>query len=402
MIVTDGFNAPATNQILEFDGSSGTFLSKFADSTYLKNPDLGATQGPDGNIYKENFNGNNVLRFDPFGNPLPAPGQSGADFVPALSGGLKSPEGIAFGADGNLYVVNSDNNSVLQYSGADGTFMSVFVSPGSGGLTAANDLHFGPDGHLYVDNFDSGKPGKVLRYSEIDGSPLPGPGQTDANFITPGDGGLGTPNGFAWGADGNLYVSNANASTTDPRILMYDGTSGAFLSVFVAADPSIGFIDGISWGPDGNLYITNTLSGKGSILGFDPTGAPLGVFGNTGSSGLASAASVLFFDDGTGPATPHGGAHHAPVGALLVSAGSAFAAKGALPGVPSETTLVTAPDQPAPANQQLPAAWLTSQQGSVLPLQGSFKPPDQIGSLMVDEISGAMSPANIDLVFSQL
>src|SRR6516165_378319 len=64
MIVTDGFNAPATNQILEFDGSSGTFLSKFADSTYLKNPDLGATQGPDGNIYKENFNGNNVLRFD--------------------------------------------------------------------------------------------------------------------------------------------------------------------------------------------------------------------------------------------------------------------------------------------------------------------------------------------------
>src|SRR5262249_17022863 len=81
--------------------------------------------------------GNNaVLRYD---------GTTGAfidEFIPEGSGGLIRPTGIQFGPDGNLYVVNLDDDSVLRYSGARGGVLDIFVPPGLGGSDQPTRFQF--------------------------------------------------------------------------------------------------------------------------------------------------------------------------------------------------------------------------------------------------------------------
>jgi len=58
------------------------------------------------------------------------------------SGGLSDPRGLAFGPDGNLYVVSNFNNEALRYNGTTGAFIDTFVASGSGGLRSPQDLLF--------------------------------------------------------------------------------------------------------------------------------------------------------------------------------------------------------------------------------------------------------------------
>jgi len=69
---------------------------------------------------------------------------NGAFFGSFASGApLVEPAGIVYGADGNLYVADSDR--VLRYD-AGGSFLGVFAT--GGGLTSAVVPRFGPDGNL--------------------------------------------------------------------------------------------------------------------------------------------------------------------------------------------------------------------------------------------------------------
>src|SRR5262249_45834535 len=72
-----------------------------------------------------------------------ATGASLGSFVPSGSGGLTSPDGMAFGPDGNLYVCNERASSVLRYDGHTGAFLGTFVASGSGGLDVAEYPAFG-------------------------------------------------------------------------------------------------------------------------------------------------------------------------------------------------------------------------------------------------------------------
>src|SRR5437868_47333 len=71
-------------------------------------------------------------------------------FVPAGSGGLNGPTAVLFGPDRNgdsvpdLYVGSYLTNQVLVYSGADGTFLGVFVAAGSGGLNYSGPRKLDP------------------------------------------------------------------------------------------------------------------------------------------------------------------------------------------------------------------------------------------------------------------
>src|SRR5437899_2062403 len=160
-------------------------------------------------LFVGNFFGNqsDVLRFN---------GSTGAFetvFIPNGSGTLTFPLGAAFGADGNLYVSNSDNDRILRYNGVTGAFLNTFAMS----VEDAAGMKFGPDGNLYV--VDSSAPGSVTKLN----------GSTVALISTLTGGDLSDSEGITFGLDGNIYVANVTI------IVRFDGLTGAFLTFFLTA-----------------------------------------------------------------------------------------------------------------------------------------------------------------------
>jgi streptogramin lyase len=212
--------------VLNYDSATGAFLGQFVTtgSGGINRPHTWDF-GPDSNLYvSDAVGGGAIYRYD---------GTTGAFidvFVPGGSGGLDTPAGIVFGPDGNLYVNDYGGSSVMRYDGATGDPLPAPGQTGaffvSSGLQMPNlGTTFGADDNLYVGNFGGNS---VNRYDGTTAEPLPADGQTGAYFVPPGSGGLSSAHGIAFGLDGNLYVS----SEATNQVLGYDGTTGAFLGVF--------------------------------------------------------------------------------------------------------------------------------------------------------------------------
>jgi streptogramin lyase len=170
------------SDILRFDGMTGAFMGVFATTPGMSiaSPQ-GLVFGLDGNLYVSAAFSDDVLRFDgKTGLPLPAPGQTGAIFAPAV-GGFSFPVGLAFGPDGNLYVAGRDSDNVARFNGTTGKFIDFFANGGAGDHPGG--LIFGPDNNLYVGSIFTDH---VLRFDGMTGLPLPAPGQSGAIFATGG------------------------------------------------------------------------------------------------------------------------------------------------------------------------------------------------------------------------
>jgi len=103
---------------------------------------------PDGFLYVTN-NGGSVLRYDAL------TGGFGDVFIPAGTGGLQLPGGMAWDASGNFYVTSDQVISpteavtgVLRFNGVTGAFIDEFVPHGSGGGNYGSFILFVPEPHL--------------------------------------------------------------------------------------------------------------------------------------------------------------------------------------------------------------------------------------------------------------
>jgi sugar lactone lactonase YvrE len=285
------------NASLNEIGAPSAFIS--AGSGGLSTP-AGITLGPDGDVYVAGNNGA-VLRYN---------GTTGAyisTFVSQGSGGLgfsNTQAGLTFGPDGNLYVTSAATNQVLEYNGSTGAFIQAFVSAGSGGLTFPRGLTFGADGNLYVNSYNpSAGLNGVLRYQgpsgASPGSPLPSAGESWAGaaytpIFAPQATDGGGPRQPLFGPDGDLYVDGGNTQ----GINRYDGTTGAFLGVFVSQGTGTQMNGrGMAFDPEGRLYVADQGN---AVHRYDTQGNSLGdLLVNSVNTSLASPIGVTFDAQGS-------------------------------------------------------------------------------------------------------
>jgi len=260
-----------TNSILKYSTDNGAFLGTFVSSGSggLKWPE-GLTFGPDGNLYVSSFSSDNILRYN---------GKTGAfidAFVTVGSGGLNGPHGLVFGSDNYLYVSSYFTRNILRYHGITGDFTRVFAPTGGDVLKRKpTGITFGPDKNLYV---VSGV--DVLRFNRINGAFID---LFVAQQLKAGE-------GIVFGPDSNLYVSDRSAS----QIKRFNGISGKFVDVFVSnkyqrlRGPS-----GLLFGQDGQLYVSSNFNH--SILRYNAdTGIFNDVFTSDNGGGIASPTYLSF------------------------------------------------------------------------------------------------------------
>jgi hypothetical protein len=109
--------------------TGGTGLSLPVDATAF-------VFGPDGSIYLADAALDYVAKMNPETGQL-------TPFVTTASGGLDRPSGLAFDAQGRLYVSSAGTNKVLRYA-ASGAFLDVFSQAPAGSLSDPRALLFVP------------------------------------------------------------------------------------------------------------------------------------------------------------------------------------------------------------------------------------------------------------------
>ena len=229
-------------------------------------------------------------------SPPPGPATQ-TTFVAPGSGGLGGPQGLAFDAQGNLYVGGSTNGGAVFEYDKTGAFVKVLVPARAGGLIFPEGMTFGPDGLLYICNNDPSGKGSVLRFD----------GKTGAfvDAFVPNDptknGGLDEPFDLTFGPDGNLYVSSSfvvqGNNMLGGAVLRYDGSTGTFKDYFVAPGSNgLSFPWGLTFGPDYNLYVAN--GGANSVMRFDGrNGTFIDNFVPANSGQLNSPSGIVFGPD---------------------------------------------------------------------------------------------------------
>jgi serine/threonine protein kinase len=234
-----------------FDPESGVLIRDLGAARHELDGPWSLAFGPDGALYVGCRVSHSVVRFE-------LPDGVGRVFVPPPKGaGFYAARSLTFGPDDHLYVMWQDEigpitrSCVRRYDGNTGECLGDFVEAGSGSLTCGNGIAFGPDGEFYVVNTDTNQ---ILRYNGRTG-------EFRDVFIGIGSSGLILPGQLLFHTDGRLYVTNRRS-----HILQFDAATGAPLGVAVTGleqRPS-----GFAFLPSGDLLVSQSppTPQKGSLI----------------------------------------------------------------------------------------------------------------------------------------
>lgn len=189
----------------------------------------GIAVGPDGTIYVADYYAKRVYRL-----------QAGGSLVTVAGGGLQyegvatkaslfNPQGLAFAANGDLYIADSEGSSIrrLDRAGMLTTFMSIHAT---GGALTPFGLAFDAGGVLYVGNIEGNLASIATdgTLSTIDLSAVPPP-RVQAGYLT-------------FDRAGNLYVADGSPYATLPD--QVPPPPGGCRIIKVAPDRSVSVVAG--------------------------------------------------------------------------------------------------------------------------------------------------------------
>jgi gluconolactonase len=202
------------------------------------------------------------------------------------------PNGLALGADGEVWIAESAEPALLRLDLGSGTVTTVATQfrgadRRSTGLLWPNDLCFGPDGALYLT--DSGIHMSVfasdggIGADDLDRRKQTVEENVDGRLLRldPASGeleclasGLRFPNGIAFGPGGTLYVNETLTGDVLAFELDDSGVSERWVHGNVLAAPPGGAWagpDGMAFDADGRLYVG--VLGQADVTVLDPSGA---------------------------------------------------------------------------------------------------------------------------------
>lgn len=212
LLVSDG----QTNQVKQYDSNTGAFIKVFA-STNLAGPEgMTVYQSV---LYVTNSNPpQGVQQFDA------ATGVNTGNFSPSLVNAIPSDVKVN-PANERLYVLYYNAATVetfdLTTKVSFGLLMPAGNPLGSGGLYTPQAMAFGPDGNLYVSGGTFGGNLGVRRYNPTTGAFI--------DFFANTGSDLYVPTGITFGPDDNLYVATQNKG----NVMRFNYPTGDFMDFFV-------------------------------------------------------------------------------------------------------------------------------------------------------------------------
>ena len=255
----------ANNTVVEFTPSQlavtgsptpAVTLSATADSV---NKPSGLAFGSSGDLWVTNGGNNTVVEFTPAqlaasGSPTPAVTLS------ASAGSLAGPNTLAFDRGGDLWVENNANNTLVEFtpgqlgmSGASAP--AVTLSATADSLDNAFSIAFGPSGALWVANSGNNT---VVEFTpaQLAATGAPTPAVTLSAVGTS----LNSPDGLAFDSAGDLLVMNFPSNTVvefTPGQLAATGAPTPAATLSATAD-TLDDPTGLAFDHSGDLWAVNT------------------------------------------------------------------------------------------------------------------------------------------------
>jgi len=236
---------------------------------------------PDGGLYIADTSNHRIRRVNTNGiiTTIAGLGLKGynGDQIPAVDSQLNTPIGLAFDANGGLYIADLNNNRIRKIT-SDGIITTVAGTGIGGGaadgqpatqsaLNHPHDIAIDPEGNLYIadsDNFRIRKVGTDGRITTIAGTGVAGDG---------GDGGkpsqaqIAFPWGLAIDSEGNLYFADRdNNRIRTFTTLSASGTLAPLLVAFKLTNNTGNTIQKIEVDFDGNGAIDFTSVNPNALL----------------------------------------------------------------------------------------------------------------------------------------